>query len=264
MPTPIWRTATSCFRTAPPSATDTARSSWRGNRSPARRSRAAPSVVASPGARTTAHLALSLWAPGAARSSCSPSTRSFRRSCEGRLIAGVLIHEGQLTFAGEGLAEVVDLGRWWKEETGLPLPLGGNVVRRDLGAGTDRPDLAGALPLDRVRPGPPRGGARRMPCATRGVSTGRAPTASSGCTSTTGPAATARRAGAPCRCCWTGVILPVSFRRSLPNMQTRGAGFRVRGVRENAGVRCQISGIRLGPGSPVPDTWHLIPDTYFT
>jgi 1,4-dihydroxy-6-naphthoate synthase len=51
----------------------------------------------------------------------------------GSLEAGVLIHEGQLTFAKEGLAEVEDLGRWWKGETGLPLPLGGNVVRRDLG-----------------------------------------------------------------------------------------------------------------------------------
>ena len=48
--------------------------------------------------------------------------------------AGLLIHEGQLTFRDEGLTEIVDLGRWWKEETGLPLPLGGNVVRRDLGA----------------------------------------------------------------------------------------------------------------------------------
>jgi 1,4-dihydroxy-6-naphthoate synthase len=51
----------------------------------------------------------------------------------GEFEAGLLIHEGQLTFREEGLAEVVDLGRWWKEETGLPLPLGGNVVRRDLG-----------------------------------------------------------------------------------------------------------------------------------
>ncbi len=52
---------------------------------------------------------------------------------DGEADAGLLIHEGQLTFADEGLREVVDLGRWWKQETGLPLPLGGNVVRRDLG-----------------------------------------------------------------------------------------------------------------------------------
>ncbi len=89
--------------------------------------------VASPGPWTTAELALRLWAPGAA-------TRPIRfdriqevvRSGEFR--AGLLIHEGQLTYREEGLSGVVDLGRWWKEETGVPLPLGGNVVRRDLGA----------------------------------------------------------------------------------------------------------------------------------
>ena len=51
----------------------------------------------------------------------------------GKVRAGLLIHEGQLTYGDEGLSAVVDLGRWWKDETGLPLPLGGNVVRRDLG-----------------------------------------------------------------------------------------------------------------------------------
>jgi len=88
--------------------------------------------VASPGEHTTAHLALRLWASNAAT--------VFRRFdaiqeavVRGKLEAGVLIHEGQLTFAAQGLTEVVDLGRWWKEETGLPLPLGGNVIRRDLG-----------------------------------------------------------------------------------------------------------------------------------
>jgi 1,4-dihydroxy-6-naphthoate synthase len=90
-------------------------------------------VVASPGARTTAHLALSLWAPGV-RTLLKPFDAILGGVRDGSLEAGVLIHEGQLTFAAEGLTEVVDLGRWWKEDTGLPLPLGGNVVRRDLGA----------------------------------------------------------------------------------------------------------------------------------
>jgi 1,4-dihydroxy-6-naphthoate synthase len=89
-------------------------------------------VVATPGQRTTAALALALWAPGV-RTAVVPFDRILEGVREGRLAAGVLIHEGQLTFAGAGLSEVVDLGRWWKEETGLPLPLGGNVVRRDLG-----------------------------------------------------------------------------------------------------------------------------------
>ena len=55
----------------------------------------------------------------------------------GRVDAGLLIHEGQLTYASEGLHKIVDLGEWWFERTGgLPLPLGGNVIRRDLGAET--------------------------------------------------------------------------------------------------------------------------------
>ena len=52
----------------------------------------------------------------------------------GRADAGLLIHEGQLTYEAEGLQKVVDLGEWWLLETGLPLPLGANVARRDLGA----------------------------------------------------------------------------------------------------------------------------------
>jgi len=57
---------------------------------------------------------------------------------EGRFDAGLIIHEGQLTFQNQGLRLVVDLGVWWQERTGLPLPLGGNVVRRDLGDDTMR------------------------------------------------------------------------------------------------------------------------------
>ena len=61
------------------------------------------------------------------------STRSPRRSRPGRAEAGLLIHEGQLTFEDYGLVKVLDLGEWWLLETGLPLPLGVNVARRDLG-----------------------------------------------------------------------------------------------------------------------------------
>ena len=88
--------------------------------------------VASPGEWTTAALALRLWAPGVVTRSM-PFDRIQEAVRAGEYEAGLLIHEGQLTFAEEGFTEVVDLGRWWKEETGLPLPLGGNVVRRDLG-----------------------------------------------------------------------------------------------------------------------------------
>ena len=163
-------------------------------------------VVASPGARTTAALALSLWAPGA-----KTVLRRFDEILEGvrdgELEAGLLIHEGQLTFAEEGLTEVVDLGRWWKEETGLPLPLGGNVVRRDLGA--DRVGRISAPCRARSstawRTATPRS---RMPCSTRAGSTRRGRTGSSACTSTTGPAATGRRAAAPSSCCSTGGTRP--------------------------------------------------------
>jgi 1,4-dihydroxy-6-naphthoate synthase len=89
-------------------------------------------TVGSPGKLTTAALALALWAPGAS-TEVHPFNTIGERVFDGSLGAGLLIHEGQLTFRDDGLTEVVDLGRWWKEETGLPLPLGGNVVRRDLG-----------------------------------------------------------------------------------------------------------------------------------
>ena len=70
--------------------------------------------------------------------------------------AGLIIHEGQLTFQNQGLHLVVDLGVWWQEKTGLPLPLGGNVVRRDLGPADDaqhQPIAQGEHPL---RAGPSR------------------------------------------------------------------------------------------------------------
>lgn len=58
---------------------------------------------------------------------------------DGRVDAGLLIHEGQLTYQDDGLVKIVDLGEWWFERTGgLPLPLGGNIIRRDLGADTMR------------------------------------------------------------------------------------------------------------------------------
>ena len=89
-------------------------------------------TVASPGRWTTAELALRLWARGA-KTRPMPFDLIQAAVASGEADAGLLIHEGQLTFREEGLREVVDLGRWWKQETGLPLPLGGNVVRRDLG-----------------------------------------------------------------------------------------------------------------------------------
>jgi 1,4-dihydroxy-6-naphthoate synthase len=88
--------------------------------------------VAVPGERTSAFLALKLFAPDA-RTYVVPFDRILDEVREGRADLGLVIHEGQLTFGGQGLRKVLDLGAWWKQETGLPLPLGGNAVRRDLG-----------------------------------------------------------------------------------------------------------------------------------
>jgi 1,4-dihydroxy-6-naphthoate synthase len=91
-------------------------------------------VVAVPGTLTSAYLALQLFAPGVA-TRVVPFDRILDEVREGRADVGLVIHEGQLTYGGQGLKKVADLGAWWKEETGLPLPLGGNAVRRDLGPG---------------------------------------------------------------------------------------------------------------------------------
>ncbi len=89
-------------------------------------------LVAVPGELTTAFLALKLYQP-AARHVVVPFDQIEEYVAAGRAEAGLLIHEGQLTYADRGLHLWVDLGEWWHDETGLPLPLGGNVVRRDLG-----------------------------------------------------------------------------------------------------------------------------------
>src|SRR5207248_2971049 len=61
-----------------------------------------------------------------------PFDQIFEAVKNGRADAGLIIHEGQLTYARSGFQKVIDLGEWWKNETGLPLPLGGNVLRKDI------------------------------------------------------------------------------------------------------------------------------------
>ena len=94
--------------------------------------------IAVPGTLTTAFLTLRLLLPGGFAYEVMPFDQILAAVAEGRFDAGLIIHEGQLTFQNQGLQLVVDLGVWWQEKTGLPLPLGGNVVRRDLGADTIR------------------------------------------------------------------------------------------------------------------------------
>jgi 1,4-dihydroxy-6-naphthoate synthase len=100
-------------------------------REPLTREALAGRTVAIPGELTTAHLALELWQPRV-RTRVVPFDRILEVVQAGEVDAGVVIHEGQLFFADLGLQSAVDLGAWWKQETGLPLPLGGNGIRRDL------------------------------------------------------------------------------------------------------------------------------------
>jgi 1,4-dihydroxy-6-naphthoate synthase len=90
--------------------------------------------IAVPGRMTTAFLVLRLFL-GDFRFREVPFDQILDEVKSGSADAGLLIHEGQLTYEAEGLEKVVDLGEWWLLETGLPLPLGINVARRDLGSG---------------------------------------------------------------------------------------------------------------------------------
>jgi 1,4-dihydroxy-6-naphthoate synthase len=100
-------------------------------------------TIAVPGTLTTAFLALELLfasLPGRSRPRYEvvPFDRIIPAVAAGQYAAGLIIHEGQLTFHNQGLNLVTDLGVWWQDRTGLPLPLGGNVVRKDLGRDTMR------------------------------------------------------------------------------------------------------------------------------
>ena len=89
--------------------------------------------IAIPGTLTTAYLALRLYEPDF-EYVVVPFDQIEEFVLQGKADAGLLIHEGQLKYADNGLKKIVDLGEWWAERTGgLPLPLGGNVIRRDLG-----------------------------------------------------------------------------------------------------------------------------------
>jgi 1,4-dihydroxy-6-naphthoate synthase len=89
-----------------------------------------------PGRNTTAFLVLKMYLGGEFESRPLPFDRIVDEVESGRAEAGLLIHEGQLTYESTGLKKSVDLGEWWLLETGLPLPLGVNVARRDLGSDT--------------------------------------------------------------------------------------------------------------------------------
>jgi len=89
--------------------------------------------IAIPGTMTTAFLAASILLGKGFRNVVKPFDQILQYVQDGHADAGLIIHEGQLTYQNQGLVCCVDLGKWWMERTGLPLPLGGNVIRRDLG-----------------------------------------------------------------------------------------------------------------------------------
>ena len=92
--------------------------------------------IAVPGTLTTAFLALRLYEPDFDHV-VMPFDEILEAVRDGKVEAGLLIHEGQLTYADEGLVKIVDLGEWWAQRTGgLPLPLGANIIRRDMGLET--------------------------------------------------------------------------------------------------------------------------------
>jgi 1,4-dihydroxy-6-naphthoate synthase len=93
--------------------------------------------IAIPGKLTSAYLALRLFEPEF-EPVVTPFDQIEQAVVDGKVDVGLLIHEGQLTFADNGLHLIQDLGEWWFGETGLPLPLGGNVVRKDLGEAMTR------------------------------------------------------------------------------------------------------------------------------
>lgn len=103
------------------------------SRAPAQLSDAHGARIAVPGLLTTAYLALRLAVPEF-EPVVTPFDQIEDAVVEGKVDFGLLIHEGQLTYSDLGLHLIADMGEWWFQQTGLPLPLGGNVVRKDLGS----------------------------------------------------------------------------------------------------------------------------------
>ncbi|MCL4214729.1 MAG: hypothetical protein KJZ74_12535 [Gemmatimonadales bacterium] len=101
-------------------------------REPMTKAQVAGKRIAVPGLKTSAYLALRLYEPRF-EAVVIPFDQIEQAVADGKVDIGLLIHEGQLTFGDLGLHLIADLGEWWFEETGLPLPLGGNVIRKDFG-----------------------------------------------------------------------------------------------------------------------------------
>ena len=172
-------------------------------REPLDRRRLRDAEIVIPGRLTTAYLVLRLALGENVKVRELPFDRILDEVASGRADAGLLIHEGQLTYAGAGLHKALDLGEWWLGETGLPLPLGVNAARRDLGE-RSRPTSPRCC---RRRSAPASSTATRRlrtPSSSGAGSTARPPTASSRCTSTSSPPTTARRGAERWTSCFDG------------------------------------------------------------
>src|SRR5271165_611917 len=127
--------------------------------------------IAVPGTMTTAYLALKLFSPDVV-TEVVPFDEIIPKVLEGKYEAGLIIHEGQLTFNKVGLHRIVDMGKWWRDLTGMPLPLGGNAIKRDLGptlinscCNALQQELISVGPRSRLIAFPPSG--RGMPVRSR-------------------------------------------------------------------------------------------------
>src|SRR5437868_679419 len=107
-------------------------------------------TIAIPGEMTTAALTLRLCL-GEVKTTVIPFDKIMDAVESGEVEAGLLIHEGQLTYAARGFHKVIDMGEWWMQETGLPLPLGGNAIKKSLGEETIQRISKNIAPVHRIR-----------------------------------------------------------------------------------------------------------------
>ena len=110
--------------------------------------------IALPGEYTTASLLLRLFEPRCTRTACMPFHEIMKRVAAGDVDAGVVIHESRFTLHEHSLVKVLDLGQWWEETTGHPIPLGGIVARRELGDLIPKIDRAITASVDAARANP--------------------------------------------------------------------------------------------------------------
>ncbi len=108
------------------------------SKNPLRESELSGKKIAIPGKMTTAYLLLQLFAPEIKNVVEMPFDRIMNAVSLGTVDAGLIIHEGRFTYPGYNLVKLIDLGEWWERETGLPIPLGGILAKRELSAGVIR------------------------------------------------------------------------------------------------------------------------------